>query len=308
MKKNSNNDLTVKNDRIWVRIKSSLFHKELYNQRLVTFKITAAAIFLAVAVGLSLLEIFNIPTPWGATFGLRFFDTLVIIYSISIVGLGFALLEGIALPWIHNLIDGHHTWIEMAFFMISNILVVLITWFIYYILLNAYYKVEVPEDIEDHTIHEYHHVKKAHDHHHKIISIAWTKKILAFVIIVPLCALVETLSFLIVAKILVNTGHSHLEEEYVHMINHGINMLSPAVSTPNEIINWPDSVIVAHAGHNHDHDNNGMASIFESWQHTLIFIGIFFGIFIAKYIVNATLFLLLERRTRQLVDRYGIYV
>lgn len=72
MKKNSNNDLTVKNDRIWVRIKSSLFHKELYNQRLVTFKITAAAIFLAVAVGLSLLEIFNIPTPWGATFGLRF--------------------------------------------------------------------------------------------------------------------------------------------------------------------------------------------------------------------------------------------
>ncbi|WP_425379674.1 hypothetical protein [Spiroplasma endosymbiont of Stenodema calcarata] len=307
MKKNINNDLTVKNDSIWIRIKKSLFHKELYNQRSITFKITAAAIFLAVAVGLSLLEIFNVPTPWGATFGLRFFDTLVIIYSISIVGLGFALLEGIALSWIHNLIDGHHTWIEMAFFMISNIVVVFITWFIYYIVFNAYYKVKVPEDVTDHSIHEYHYVKKPHDHHHKIINIDWTKKILAFVIIVPLCALVEALALLITAKILVNIGNTNMEVEHVHMVKNQIDMLASTANMPNEVINSSGGLTLAHAGHDHDH-NNGMASIFESWQHTLIFVGIFFGIFTGKYILNATLFLLLERRTRQLVDRYGIYV
>ncbi|WP_338955012.1 hypothetical protein [Spiroplasma endosymbiont of Polydrusus cervinus] len=270
MRKNNNSNLILQNDKIWARIKKSVFHKELYNQRSITFKIATSAIFLAMVVELSLLEVFNVPTPWGATFGLRFFDTLVIIYSISIVGLGFGLLEGIALPWIHNLIDGYHTWIEMAFFMISNILVVFITWFVYYILFNACAKTRVPENVTDHNIHEYHHVKKAHNHHHKISNINCVKKILAFVIIIPICALIEAILFLIVAKILVNIRHTDV-------------------------------------GHDHDHDIHGMASIFESWQHTLIFIGILFGIFTGKYIVNATLFLLLERRTRQLVDRYGIY-
>ncbi|WP_374696056.1 hypothetical protein [Spiroplasma endosymbiont of Polydrusus formosus] len=272
MKKNTNSNLTVQNDKIWARIKKSVFHKELYNQSLITFKIATSAIFLAVAVGLSLLEVFNVPTPWGATFRLRFFDTLVIIYSISIVGLGFALLEGVSLPWIHNLIDGYHTWIEMAFFMISNILVVFITWFVYYILFNAYAKITVPENVTDHNIHEYHHVKKAHNHHHKISNINFVKKFLAFIIIIPICALIEAISFIIiVVKILVNIGNTDV-------------------------------------GQYHGHDIDGMASIFESWQHTLIFIGIFFGIFTGKYIVNTTLFLLLERRTRQLADRYGIYV
>lgn len=308
MKKNINYVLTVKNDKIWKRIKKSVFHKELYNQRSITFKIASSAIFLAMAVGLSLLEVFSVPTPWGATFGLRFFDTLVIVYSIAIVGLGFALLEGIALPWIHNLIDVHHTWLEMAFFMISNILVVFVTWFVYYILFNACHKITVPENVDDHTIHEYHHVKKAHDHHHKIINIKWGKKISAFTIIVPICALIEAISFLIVAKILVNMGHAHPDADHAHVLHDSLKILAPTGNITSNPIDWYNQVTVAHAGHDHDHDNSGMASIFESWQHTLIFIGIFFGIFTAKYIINATLFLLLEQRTRQLVDRYGIYV
>ncbi|AXF96724.1 hypothetical protein [Spiroplasma phoeniceum] len=65
MKKNTNDVLTVQNDNIWTRIKKSVFHKELYNQRSITFKIAASAIFLAMAVGLSLLEVFSVPTPWG---------------------------------------------------------------------------------------------------------------------------------------------------------------------------------------------------------------------------------------------------
>ncbi|WP_425377775.1 hypothetical protein [Spiroplasma endosymbiont of Polydrusus pterygomalis] len=303
MKKNTNGNLTVQNDKIWARIKKSVFHKELYNQSSITFKIATSAIFLAMAVGLSLLEFFNVPTPWGATFGLRFFDTLVIIYSISIVGLGFALLEGIALPWIHNLIDGYHTWIEMAFFMIYNILVVFITWFVYYILFNACAKTTVPENVTDHNIHEYHHVKKAHNHHHKINNINCVKKILAFIIIIPICALIEAISFLIVAKILLNMGHTDVGHEHHHFLHNGLTILE---NSSSNVADWTNGVSLAHASH--DHDIDGITSIFESWQHTLIFIGIFFGIFTGKYIVNATLFLLLERRTRQLVDRYGIYV
>ncbi len=308
MKKNTNDVLTVQNDKIWTRIKKSVFHKELYNQRLITFKIAASAIFLAMAIGLSLLEVFSITTPWGATFGLRFFDTLVIIYLIAIVGLGFALLEGIALPWIHNLIDGQHTWIEMAFFIISNISVVFVTWFVYYILFNACHKITVPENVSDHTIHEYHHVKKEHNHHHKIINIKLGKKILAFTIIVPICALIEAISFLIVAKILVNIGHVHPDADHDNVLRDSLKILAPTGNIISNPIDWSNQVTVAHAGHEHDHDNSGIASIFESWQNTLIFIGIFFGIFTAKYIINTTLFLLLEQRTRQLVDRYGIYV
>ncbi|WP_374696000.1 hypothetical protein [Spiroplasma endosymbiont of Polydrusus formosus] len=142
--------------------------------------------------------------------------------------------------------------------MISNILVVLITWFVYYILFNAYAKITVSENVTDHNIHEYHHVKKAHNHHHKISNINCVKKFLLFIIIIPICALIEAISFIIiVVKILVNIGNTDV-------------------------------------GQYRGHDIDGMASIFESWQHTLIFIGIFFGIFTGKYIVNTTLFLLLE--------------
>ncbi|UZQ31102.1 MAG: hypothetical protein OHM56_06395 [Spiroplasma phoeniceum] len=298
----------MQNDKIWTRIKKSVFHKELYNQSSITFKIAASAIFLAMAVGLSLLEVFSVLTPWGATFILRFFDTLVVIYSIAIVGLWFALLEGIALPWIHNLIDGHHTWLEMAFFMISNILVVLVTWFVYYILFNACHKITVPENVADHTINEYHHVKKAHDHHHKIVNIKWGKKILAFTIIVPICALIEAISFLIVANILVNMVHTHPDADHAHVLHERLKILDPIGNIISNPIDWSNQVDISHTGYDHDHDNSVMASIFESWKHTLIFIGIFFGLFTAKYIINATLFLLLEQRTRQLVDRYGIYV
>ncbi|AHF61296.1 hypothetical protein P344_05400 [Spiroplasma mirum ATCC 29335] len=266
--KNTTVNLNVKNDSILTRIKKSLFDKELYNQRSIVFKITATAIFLGITIGLSLIEIFYVPMPWGATFGVRLFDTLVLIYSISIVGLGFSLLEGIALPWIHNLIDGHHTWIEMFFFMVSNILVIFITWFIYYIVFNAYYKSRVPENVEDHDIHEYHVVKKPHDHHHRIGTIGLTKKITAFSIIVPICALIEAWAVLLVAKILLSTGHQSFDV---------------------------------------DEGKSGLNGIFTSWQHTLTFLAIFFGIFMAKYILNTTLFILLERRTRSLIDRYGIY-
>ncbi|AGM25301.1 ECF transporter S component [Spiroplasma chrysopicola] len=283
-------EIKVKRDLLWNRVKESIFKKELYNQKSLVFKITLAGVFLAIAVGLSLLEIFDIPMPWGATFGIRFFDTLVLIYSVAIIGLWFALLDGIALPWLHNLVDGHHSWLEMAFFMLSNILVIFITWFIYYILFSAYRKEFVEENVDDHNIHNPHLTKSSHDHHHRIVKVKFWKKILAFSLIVPLCAIVEALAVLFVAKILLSTGAAGFEvhSETVEHISGGLPF---------------DSGLY----HNHG-GSNDLSPIFASWKNTLIFIGIFFGIFVGKYTISAILFIVLEQRSRQLIDRYGIYV
>lgn len=309
--KKKNNILMSQNDKIWKKIKKSIFYKELYNKKSITFKIVASSIFLSMTIGLSTFEIFNILTYWGIKFGLRFFDTLIIIYSISIVGLLFALLEGISLPLIHNLIDSHHTIIETIFFIISNILIIFITWFIYYILFNAYHKIIIPENIKDHTIHEYHYFKNKHDHHHKIINIKLKRKILASVIIIPICALIETISLLIVIKILVNIDNTNC-----YIINNNIysnfNILIQNKNIKNNFINLSNKIIETYNNifnyiQYRCNYNKNIVNIFNSWFSILIFIKIFFVIFIIKYIINTFLFLLLEQKTRQLIDRYGIY-
>lgn len=268
----------IKNNIIFYRLKTSLFSKDLYNKQSIIFKITMTAILLAIAISLSLIEIFDIPTPWGFMFGVRFFDTLILIYSICIIGLWFSLLEGIILPWIHNLIDSHHIWIEMLFFMISNIIVIFIYWIIYYIFFNAYFKYKIKEDIKNHDIHEYHLVKKNHNYHYKISNINIFNKIFAFIIIIPLCALTETFNMLIIAKILLfSTKKIKYNDNFIYnCINNHINC-------------------------------NNLNFIFLSWKNIIIFCIIFFIIFIIKYILNSTLFILLERKTRILIDRFGIY-
>ncbi len=160
------------------------------------YHISITSIFLALSVALSLIELPKIPLPWGVYFDYRIFDTLCLFMAIRMAGLGYSLIVGSLTPWIHVLIDGRHSMVSMAAFMLNNILCIIIFWFFYYKLFKADLKLNIEnEKVEPDASDPLNNIV-THQHNFKKPHIS--KKISAFSIITILCSLCESLSYVAV--------------------------------------------------------------------------------------------------------------
>lgn len=57
------------------------------------------------------------------------------------------------------------------------------------------------------------------------------------------------------------------------------------------------------------HEEGGLSGeLFASTKNIFIFLGIFFGIFFVKFILTSVLFIILERKSRTIIDRFGIFI
>lgn len=99
------------------------------------FRISIAAIILALSVGLSaldgLLEKFQVNIG-GVIIEMRVLDILVIILAIPLTGLWYSMLIAVVEPWFHFLIDGDHSPIQIGFDSVGYLIAVLMFFFIFY--------------------------------------------------------------------------------------------------------------------------------------------------------------------------------
>ena len=146
------------------------------NQPVIQYKIVVTALLLVLAVTFSLIELPSIYLPWGAEFDYRLFDTFVLFLAIRAVGVLWATLDALLLPWLHVMIDGHHTAIAMLGFMLNDIACVWCFWLFYYQIFSLSYQPLQGEKKQKFIV----------------------KKILATAIISPLCAAFESCSYLLV--------------------------------------------------------------------------------------------------------------
>lgn len=114
--------------------------------------------------------------------------------------------------------------------------------------------------------------KEDNEHPHQFEKERWVKKILIVTLLVIIFALIESFAQISIAKVLLSTGHDHHEHD--------------------------------HHGHEHSH---GVSGLFEG-NNFWIGLGIFFGIFMAKYIVMFTVFISLEKQIKLITDRFQILV
>ena len=166
--------------------------KEQLNKKTQIYKITLAAVFLALSIPLSLFEIHKIPLPFGAPLDLRFFDNFLLFIALRMVGLSYTLLIGLILPWLHVAVDGDHSPISMIGFELSNVGCVLVFWGFYFHIFKAQTEklcYDPPSDVN--TVIR----------NHKFNRVTWTRKISAFSTIATLCAAIEALSVVIVFAI-----------------------------------------------------------------------------------------------------------
>ncbi len=181
MKKNKNNILYADKNNGSCAADEPHHHHSITNPNQYLFKIILSSMFLALSVGLSLIEI-RVMLPWGVEFDFRIFDTVFLLLTLSITGLRYALGTAILQPWLHLMVDGAHSPVSMAFYMFSNIAVVFVFWIIYIKLFKA---------------GSFTNKKK------RVVMI-----LLSSLLIIPLCAFVESSSLLFVSLIMVGIGAS----------------------------------------------------------------------------------------------------
>ena len=162
--------------------------------------LTFTALFLAMSVAISLIELPYIYIPPGVQFSFRLFDTLFIFIALRFIGLQYTLLMAALEPWIHVMIDGDHSPISMFGFMINNISVTLIFYFVYYYVLR---------------VHAKSHIQKNRTYFQSYF-LNCSFKLLCFVFISILCAASESFSYILVILIVTagvsysGPGDSHL--------------------------------------------------------------------------------------------------
>ncbi|WP_031543011.1 ECF transporter S component [Mesoplasma photuris] len=148
-----------------------------FSKRNLTFKIVLTAIFLALAVAVSaldiLLESIKIPVGDQVFIQTRFLDTSIMMLSIATLGPLFGTILAGLQPILHNLIHGmEHGWIQPITDVFQNILIVWIVFFVFYLL------------FKNSPVHK--------DENKKIYNF---KRMVPSAIIVPLVAVVSTIMF-----------------------------------------------------------------------------------------------------------------
>lgn len=109
-----------------------------FTKRNLTFKITASGVILALSVTVSALDILFesfLMIPVGQVYvSFRFLDTIILLLGLPILGPIFGSLVGFLEPIFHNLIHGfEHGWIQPLTDSLTNVLIMWLTWLIYYI-------------------------------------------------------------------------------------------------------------------------------------------------------------------------------
>lgn len=172
------------------------------NSKQQIFNITLTGILLGLAVASSLIEI---PIQFmGVILPLRIFDSLIIAFVLPIIGLYYILAIGIIEPWLHLLADSDHPPIQIFFDNIANILFIVSFYFIYYYLFKLCNK-------------------------SKNLKVDTIKKISAGLVIVPLNAIIATLSFALTLVVLYFSPNLPRPDEYDNNIlnfnNHSVIIL-----------------------------------------------------------------------------------
>ncbi|AVP49257.1 ECF transporter S component [Williamsoniiplasma luminosum] len=107
-----------------------------YTRRNLILKISLTALFLALSVAAAAidmaLEIIAIPIG-QLRLSTRFIDVVVIFLALPVVGPLFGMLIAFVEPWIHLMIDPNHLPLQILVDAITNTIIVLTTWFVFYI-------------------------------------------------------------------------------------------------------------------------------------------------------------------------------
>ena len=176
---------SVKQEKEKVDIKTK--KKIKINSKQQIFNITLTGILLGLAVVFSLIEI---PIKFmGVILPLRIFDLLIISFSLPIIGLYYTLAIDIVEPWLHLLADSDHPPIQIFFDNIANILFTISFYFTYYYFFKLRNK---SENLKVDTI----------------------KKVGAGLVVVPLNAIIFTLSFALTLEVLYFSPNLPRPDEY----------------------------------------------------------------------------------------------
>lgn len=170
------------------------------NSKQQIFNITLTGILLGIAVAFSLIEI---PIQFmGVILPLRIFDSLIIAFALSVIGLYYTLAIGIIEPWLHFLADSDHPPIQIFFDDIANILFIISFYVIYYYLFKLCNKGEN-------------------------LKVDVIKKVSAGLVIIPLNAIIATLSFVLTLVVLYFSPNLARPDEYQENITNFINHIAP---------------------------------------------------------------------------------
>lgn len=170
------------------------------NSKQQIFNITLTGILLGLAVAFSLIEI---PIQFmGVVLPLRIFDSLIIAFALPVIGFYYTLAIGIIEPWLHFLVDSDHPPIQIFFDNIANILFIVSFYFIYYYLFKLGNKSET-------------------------LKIDVIKKVTAGLVIIPLNAIIATLSFVLTLVVLYFSPNLARPGEYNENITSFINHIAP---------------------------------------------------------------------------------
>ncbi|ATZ16575.1 uncharacterized protein DUF3816 [Entomoplasma freundtii] len=171
-----------------------------YTKKNLTFKIAASGVVLALSVAVSALDIVFesfLMFPIGQVYiSFRFLDTIVLLIGLPVLGPIFGSLVGLLEPIFHNLIHGmEHGWIQPLTDSLTNVIIIFLTWAIYYLLFrNSPYHRD-PNKKKD-----------------------WLKRITPAFILSVLAALIATASLFLALYIQSKTGwgiHDH-DHDHAH--------------------------------------------------------------------------------------------
>lgn len=170
------------------------------NSKQQIFNITLTGILLGLAVAFSLIEI---PIQFmGVILPLRIFDSLIIAFALPVIGLYYTLAIGIIEPWLHFLVDSDHPPIQIFFDDIANILFIISFYVIYYYLFKLGNKGEN-------------------------LKVDVIKKVSAGLVIIPLNAIIATLSFVLTLVVLYFSPNFARPDEYQESITNFIKHIAP---------------------------------------------------------------------------------
>ncbi len=172
------------------------------NSKQQIFNITLTGILLGLAVAFSLIEI---PIQFmGVILPLRIFDSLIIAFALPVIGLYYTLVIGIIEPWLHFLVDSDHPPIQIFFDDIANILFIISFYVIYYYLFKLRNKSEN-------------------------LKVDVIKKVSAGLVIIPLNAIIATLSFVLTLVVLYFSPNLARPDEYQESITNFIKHIAPVL-------------------------------------------------------------------------------
>ncbi|ATZ18843.1 hypothetical protein ESOMN_v1c04610 [Williamsoniiplasma somnilux] len=165
------------------------------------YRLVLTGVFLALAIVASAMDMLteSLAIPIGQVYiQTRFLDTIVMLLALPAIGPIFALLLAIIEPILHNLIHGmEHGWIQPFMDSLSNSLIILLSWVLYYYVF-----------------------KNSPYHKHPSKKVDLYRRITPAIILVLVAALISTGTFILALKIQDLTTNVNLLPEETISFDH----------------------------------------------------------------------------------------